>query len=89
VRTSTAAWRTVLLFLLQGSVGTAVDASQAPIPILVYHRLGPVVADSMTVTTRTCDVQSHTYWHPKFSDERRRRSPSEYERFIPMREKNV
>jgi hypothetical protein len=26
VRTSAAAWRTVLLFLLQGSVGTAVDA---------------------------------------------------------------
>ncbi len=28
------------------------------------------------------DIQSHTYWHPNFSRERRRLSASEYERFV-------
>jgi len=31
--------------------GTEPDGGAAAVPILLYHRLGPVVADSMTVTT--------------------------------------
>jgi peptidoglycan/xylan/chitin deacetylase (PgdA/CDA1 family) len=46
----------LLLFLwLASAEGVMKDQKQVPaqqkIPILLYHRLGPVVADSMTVTT--------------------------------------
>jgi peptidoglycan/xylan/chitin deacetylase (PgdA/CDA1 family) len=30
------------------------------------------------------DVQSHTYWHPNFHDERARRSPTAYREFVDM-----
>ncbi len=30
------------------------------------------------------DFQSHTYWHPNFKKERKRLSPSEYEKFVDM-----
>jgi peptidoglycan/xylan/chitin deacetylase (PgdA/CDA1 family) len=45
----------LLAFLLTQSVvfarGTESHSSETVVPILVYHRLGPVVADSMTVQT--------------------------------------
>ena len=43
----------LLVFLLTGGEtgGTVLNAPPAGIPILLYHRFGPVVADSMTVTT--------------------------------------
>ncbi len=40
-----------------GASARADDALAAPVPILVYHRFGPVVADSMTVTTPV--LESH------------------------------
>ncbi len=30
------------------------------------------------------DFQSHTYWHPNFKNEKRRLTPSEYEKFVEM-----
>jgi peptidoglycan/xylan/chitin deacetylase (PgdA/CDA1 family) len=30
------------------------------------------------------DIQAHTYWHPNFKIERRRLSPSEYEKFVDL-----
>jgi peptidoglycan/xylan/chitin deacetylase (PgdA/CDA1 family) len=42
-----------LLFLIPSNGGTAetTNAAAAKIPVLLYHRFGPAVADSMTVTT--------------------------------------
>jgi peptidoglycan/xylan/chitin deacetylase (PgdA/CDA1 family) len=30
------------------------------------------------------DFQSHTYWHPNFKNEKKRLTPSEYEKFVEM-----
>jgi peptidoglycan/xylan/chitin deacetylase (PgdA/CDA1 family) len=30
------------------------------------------------------DIQSHSFWHPKFKDEKRRLKPDEYEKFVRM-----
>jgi peptidoglycan/xylan/chitin deacetylase (PgdA/CDA1 family) len=34
------------------------------------------------LATGLFEVQSHTYWHPNFAVEKRRRSPAEYQRFV-------
>lgn len=47
-------WRiciALLAFLLAQSSALGKDSNSVTVPILVYHRLGPVVADSMTVKT--------------------------------------
>lgn len=31
-----------------------------------------------------CDIQSHTYWHPNFNQDRRRMPPGEFERSVTM-----
>jgi peptidoglycan/xylan/chitin deacetylase (PgdA/CDA1 family) len=52
---------TLLLSLLQGtSASTAFANNDSEIPIFVYHRFGPVVADSMTVTTPVFASQLHS-----------------------------
>lgn len=33
------------------------------------------------------DIQSHTYWHPNFDKEKKKLSPSEYDKFIDMQMK--
>jgi peptidoglycan/xylan/chitin deacetylase (PgdA/CDA1 family) len=49
-------WLTVIvLLLLVGSPGHAADPSS--VPILLYHRLGPVSTDEMTVTTPVFEAQ--------------------------------
>ena len=48
---------TGLLSTLAGLRGNEEEPAPRAIPILVYHRFGPVVADSMTVTT--CQFESH------------------------------
>jgi len=45
----------VSLLLLTGSPGFAADPSS--VPILLYHRLGPVSSDEMTVTTPVFEAQ--------------------------------
>jgi peptidoglycan/xylan/chitin deacetylase (PgdA/CDA1 family) len=167
---------TVFFFFLPLASGSAAERSASGVPILVYHRFGPVVADSMTVRTAVfeeqlawlrshdyrimplrelidllrnpaaplpsravvitaddghksvytdmfpliqryripvtlfiypsaisnasyaltweqlvemrrsayVDVQSHTYWHPNFNQERARRSPDDYRAFAMM-----
>jgi hypothetical protein len=30
------------------------------------------------------DIQSHSFWHPKFKDEKRRLKPDEYQKFVRM-----
>jgi peptidoglycan/xylan/chitin deacetylase (PgdA/CDA1 family) len=45
----------VSLVLLIGSPGHAADPSS--VPILLYHRLGPVASDEMTVTTPVFEAQ--------------------------------
>ena len=49
----------VLVLLFLTSVGSPAECaeSQTRIPVLVYHRFGPVVADSMTVTTAVLEAQ--------------------------------
>jgi peptidoglycan/xylan/chitin deacetylase (PgdA/CDA1 family) len=48
----------VLLLFSIASTGAAADRrAQQPIPILVYHRFGPAVADRMTVTTAVFESQ--------------------------------
>jgi len=32
--------------------------------------------------TRLFDIQSHTFWHPNFHIEKRRRTPTDYQRFV-------
>lgn len=51
--------RTVLMFALAcGTMAAIAAADTAPrVPILLYHRLGPVVGDSMTVTTPVFEAQ--------------------------------
>ncbi len=34
--------------------------------------------------TGLCDIQSHTYWHPNFKKDKKKLSPSEYEKFADM-----
>lgn len=176
---STLACTVVLLVCVRGTCvgGTEAAATEdVAIPVLVYHRFGPVVRDSMTVTTKVFarqlqylaangysviaarqyvayrlgkapppprraviitaddghrsvytdmlplvmqhripvtlfiypsaisnadyaltweqlrelqrtgffDIQSHTYWHPNFKQEKRRLSAHEYERFVAL-----
>jgi len=45
----------IVLLLLVGSPGHAADPSS--VPILLYHRLGPVSTDEMTVTTPVFEAQ--------------------------------
>ena len=45
------AWKLFLLIFLLGLSSAHSAESNVAVPILVYHRLGPVVADSMTVKT--------------------------------------
>jgi peptidoglycan/xylan/chitin deacetylase (PgdA/CDA1 family) len=35
-------------------------------------------------TSGLVDVQSHTYWHPNFHEEKSRRSPADYHNFVDM-----
>src|SRR5437867_3535530 len=45
----------IVLLLFAGSPGHAADPSS--VPILLYHRLGPVSTDEMTVTTPVFEAQ--------------------------------
>ncbi len=46
---------TLLAISLASHIGWADD--QVQVPVLVYHRFGPTVADGMTVTTKVFDLQ--------------------------------
>lgn len=49
----------LLVFLLISSAGLAYGAESIAVPILLYHRFGPVVADSMTVRTAVFEADLH------------------------------
>jgi peptidoglycan/xylan/chitin deacetylase (PgdA/CDA1 family) len=45
------------LVLAAGARGRAADGGAEIVPILAYHRFGPAVVDSMTITTTTFESQ--------------------------------
>ena len=47
----------IAALLLLPAIARAADTATVRVPILVYHRFGPVVADDMTVTTRVFESQ--------------------------------
>ena len=53
------AWQTVLIAALWliPAIGRAAEPTPLSVPILLYHRLGPVAADEMTVTTPVVEAQ--------------------------------
>lgn len=59
----------VTLFIYPSAIGRASYA-------LTWAQLSEMQASGLV------DVQSHTYWHPNFSAERRRRKPADFQRFV-------
>ena len=59
MRRSFWAWLTlsIALFPVQPTIAQPVDPPPLSVPILLYHRLGPVAADQMTVTTPVVEAQ--------------------------------
>jgi peptidoglycan/xylan/chitin deacetylase (PgdA/CDA1 family) len=54
---ATGYWLGLLLLLLVAVVPASRAATPASVPVLVYHRFGPTVADSMTTTTPVFEAQ--------------------------------
>jgi peptidoglycan/xylan/chitin deacetylase (PgdA/CDA1 family) len=59
----------VTLFIYPSAIGRASYA-------LTWAQLGEMQASGLV------DVQSHSYWHPDFAAERRRRKPADFQRFV-------
>jgi peptidoglycan/xylan/chitin deacetylase (PgdA/CDA1 family) len=64
---------------------------QVPVTLFIYPSAISNASYGMTweqlremKDSRLVDVQSQTYWHPNFKQERRRRSPADYEQFVKM-----
>lgn len=50
-------WAAVLVALVFGTMSAHAADTAPRVPILLYHRLGPVVSDTMTVTTPVFEAQ--------------------------------
>jgi len=61
----------VTLFVYPSAISNASYA-------LTWEQLAEMQASGLV------EVQSHTYWHPKFTAEKKRLSPEDYERFVAM-----
>lgn len=61
----------VTLFIYPSAISNASYA-------LTWQQLNEMVASGLV------DVQSHTYWHPNFHQERARRSPADYHDFVDV-----
>jgi peptidoglycan/xylan/chitin deacetylase (PgdA/CDA1 family) len=59
----------VTLFVYPSAISNAAYA-------MTWEQLGEIAATGLV------DIQSHTYWHPNFAQEKKRLSPHEYERFV-------
>jgi len=64
---------------------------QIPVTLFVYPSAISNASYAMTWeqlrelhATGLFDIQSHTYWHPKFTREKRRRSAADYRQFVAM-----
>jgi peptidoglycan/xylan/chitin deacetylase (PgdA/CDA1 family) len=55
--TQTIRWLTAIILLALCWCGQAAAAEQVEVPVLAYHRFGPTVADSMTVTRPVFEAQ--------------------------------
>jgi peptidoglycan/xylan/chitin deacetylase (PgdA/CDA1 family) len=60
-----------------------------PVTLFIYPQTISVGKNAMTweelknlQQTGLFDIQSHTYWHPNFKQERKHLSPAEYEKFV-------
>jgi peptidoglycan/xylan/chitin deacetylase (PgdA/CDA1 family) len=64
---------------------------KVPVTLFIYPSAISNASYAMTweqlrelVGTGLFDVQSHSYWHPKFRDEKKKLSPDEYRKFLDM-----
>jgi peptidoglycan/xylan/chitin deacetylase (PgdA/CDA1 family) len=64
---------------------------QAPATLFLYPSAISNASYAMTwdqireiKTTGLCDLQSHTFWHPNFKNEKKKLNPGEYQRFVDM-----
>ncbi len=61
----------VTLFIYPSAISNAPYA-------LTWSQLAEMAASGLV------DIQSHTYWHPNFTQEKARRSPADYRAFVDM-----
>jgi peptidoglycan/xylan/chitin deacetylase (PgdA/CDA1 family) len=77
-------WKSVYTYMLP-----LVRKYNIPVTLFIYPQTISQGKNAMTwdqlkelQQTGLFDIQGHTYWHPNFKQEKKKRSPSDYEKFV-------